>query len=111
MTNDLDIFNSTDKWIALQIQSGREGISLKEAKYLVYYNIDFSAVSYWQSRDRLTTMERKENDIYWIFAKNGIESRIYKTVLGKKDYTLSIFKKDFNINSEKFKEIPNRLKR
>ena len=111
LTNDLDIFNSTDKWIALQIQSGREGISLKEAKYLVYYNIDFSAVSYWQSRDRLTTMDRKENDIYWIFAKNGIESRIYKTVLGKKDYTLSIFKKDFNINSEKFKEIPNRLKR
>ena len=111
LTNDLDEFNSSDKWIALQIQSGREGISLKEAKYLVYYNIDFSAVSYWQSRDRLTTMDRKENEIFWIFAKNGVESRIYKTVLGKKDYTLSIFKKDFNINSEKFKEIPNRLKR
>jgi len=111
LTNDLDDFNSSDKWIALQIQSGREGISLKEAKYLVYYNIDFSAVSYWQSRDRLTTMDRKENQIFWIFAKNGIESKIYKTVLGKKDYTLSIFKKDFNINSEKFKEIPNRLKR
>ena len=56
-------------------------------------------------------MDRKENEIFWIFAKNGVESRIYKTVLGKKDYTLSIFKKDFNINSEKFKEIPNRLKR
>ena len=111
LTNDLDDFNSSDKCIALQIQSGREGISLKEAKYLVYYNIDFSAVSYWQSRDRLTTMDRKENQIFWIFAKNGIESKIYKTVLGKKDYTLSIFKKDFNINSEKFKEIPNRLKR
>jgi len=98
LTNDLEEFNTTDKWIALQIISGREGISLKEAKYLVYYNIDFSAVSYWQSRDRLTTMDRKENDIFWIFAKNGIESKIYKTVLAKKDYTLGIFSKEFNIN-------------
>jgi len=111
LTNDLEEFNTTTKWIALQIQSGREGISLKASKYLVYYNIDFSAVSYWQSRDRLTTMERKENDVFWIFAKRGIEERIYKTVLNKKDYTLSIFKKDFGIDSENFKIIPSRLKR
>ena len=45
--------------------------------------------------------------IYWFTGQPGAG----KTVLGKKDYTLSIFKKDFNINSEKFKEIPNRLKR
>ena len=94
ITEDLEEFNSTDKWIALQIVSGREGISLRAAKYLVYYNIDFSAVSYWQSRDRLTTMERKENDIYWVFSKRGIEKKIYKTVLDKRDYTLNIFKKD-----------------
>jgi len=101
LTNNLDEFNSTDKWIALQITSGREGISLKAAKYLVYYNIDFSAVSYWQSRDRLTTMDRKENDIFWIFSKGGIEEKIYKTVLGKKDYTLNIFKKDYGIKNSK----------
>ena len=92
LTNDLDEFNSSDKWIALQIVTGREGISLKEAKYLVYYNIDFSAVSYWQSRDRLTTMNRKENEVFWIFSKDGIEQKIYQTVLGKKDYTLNLFK-------------------
>jgi hypothetical protein len=101
LTNDLDEFNSTDKWIALQIQSGREGISLKAAKYLVYYNIDFSAVSYWQSRDRLTTMDRKENDIFWIFSKAGIESKIYRTVLNKKDYTLNVFKKDYGTANTK----------
>jgi len=28
-----------------------------------------------------------------------------------KDYTLSIFKKDFGIDSEKFKIIPSRLKK
>jgi len=94
LTSDLGVFNSTDKNIALQIVTGREGISLKEAKCLVYYNIDFSAVSYWQSRDRLTTMDRLENKIYWIFSKGGIENDIYKTVLSKKNYTLSIFKKN-----------------
>ena len=101
LTNDLDEFNMTDKWIALQIVSGREGISLKMAKYLVYYNIDFSAVSYWQSRDRLTTIDRKENDVFWIFSKGGIEEKIYRTVLAKKDYTLNLFKKDYGISNTK----------
>lgn len=93
LTEDLDDFNTTNKVIALQIVSGREGISLKNAKYLVYYNIDFSATSYWQSRDRLTTMERSSNDVYWIFAKGGIENAIYKSVLNKKNFTLNLFKK------------------
>ena len=96
LTDDLNEFNTTDKNIALQIVSGREGISLAKAKYLVYFNIDFSAVSYWQSRDRLTTMDRKINDVYWIFAKNGIENKIYKSVSNKKDFTLNVFKKTYN---------------
>jgi hypothetical protein len=93
LTTELSEFNSTNKSIALQIISGREGINLSKAEAIVYYNIDFSAVSYWQSRDRLTTMDRTENKIYWIFAKAGIEQEIYKTVSDKKDFTLSIFKK------------------
>ena len=95
LTDNLDEFNATDKNIALQIQSSREGISLKNAEALVYYNIDFSAVSYWQSRDRMTTIDRKFNNIYWIFSKGGIEEKIYDTVQQKKDYTLNYFKKDF----------------
>lgn len=96
LTDDLSEFDNSNKNIALQIVSGREGISLANAKYLVYFNIDFSAVSYWQSRDRLTTMERSTNDIYWIFSKGGIESKIYKAVSNKKDFTLSVFKKTYN---------------
>jgi len=95
LTTDLDEFDSTDKNIALQIVSGREGISLKNADYLVFYNIDFSATSYWQARDRLTTMERKFNKVYWIFSKGGIEDKIYKSVKAKKKYTVNIFKKDY----------------
>jgi hypothetical protein len=95
ITDDLSEFDKSSKHIALQIVSGSEGISLKNADYLVYYNIDFSSKNYWQSRDRMTTMQRKSNDVYWIFSKGGIEEKIYNSVLKKKNYTLSIFKKDF----------------
>ena len=94
LTEDLDEFNATEKSIALQIVSGREGISLRQAEALVYYNIDFSATSYWQSRDRMTTKDRLKNDVYWVFAKGGIEPDIYKAVTKKKDYTLNHFKRD-----------------
>lgn len=104
LTTDLNEFNSTDKNIALQYQSGKEGISLKEANYLVAFNIDFSSSTFWQFRDRMTTIDRKENTVFWIFAKGGIEHSIYKSVLNKKDYTLSCFRKDFSIDNEKIKQ-------
>lgn len=94
LTTDLSVFKETGKNIALQIVSGREGISLKEADHIVYYNIDFSATSYWQSRDRMTTKNRMKNSVYWIFSKGGIEDDIYKAVTKKKDYTVRHFKKD-----------------
>ena len=96
MTTELDEFNTGNfKVIALQIVSGREGISLKNADYLVFYSIDFSAVSYWQARDRMTTMDRLYNKVYWIFTDGSIEEKIYKAVKSKKSYTLNIFKKDY----------------
>ena len=96
LVTELEDFNKgrSKKVIALQIVSGREGISLKKAEALVYYNIDFSATSYWQSRDRMTTKDRLNNDVYWIFSRGGIESDIYKSVIAKKDYTLKHFKRD-----------------
>ena len=95
LTTELSVFEDTNKSIALQIVSGREGISLRQAEALVYYNIDFSATSYWQSRDRMTTKERLESDVYWVFSEGGIEDDIYKAVSKKKTYTVNYFKKDF----------------
>ncbi len=94
LTEELEEFNTTNKNIALQIVSGREGISLRNADFLVYFNIDFSAVSYWQSRDRMTTMLRPENKVYWVFGTQGIESDIYKAVNKKKSYTVRHFLKN-----------------
>jgi hypothetical protein len=95
LTTDLDEFNDTNKSIALQIVSGREGISLKNADFLVFYNIDFSATSYWQARDRMLTKDRLNNKVYWIFSDGGIEEKIYKSVIKKKSYTTNHFKKDY----------------
>ena len=81
-----------------QIVSGREGVNISTADALIFYNIDFSAVSYWQSRARIQTKDReKESKIHWIFAHNGIEDKIYKAVMEKKDYTLQHFKRDYGI--------------
>ena len=94
LTTELSVFEDTNKNIALQIVSGREGISLEASQALVYFNIDFSATSYWQSRDRMTTKQRLKNNLYWVFAEGGIELQIYKAVVRKKDYTLNHFKRD-----------------
>ena len=101
LTTDLNEFNNSSKNIALQFQSGREGISLKNADYLVALNIDFSAVTYFQFKDRMTSLDRKENTLYWIFSKNGIESKVYKAVMNKQNFTLDCFKKDYNIKEVK----------
>lgn len=85
---------SGDAVFISQIQSGREGINLSSAEALIMYNIDFSAVSYWQSRARMQTKDRAEvSKVYWIFTTGGIEDRIFGMVQNKKDFTLSHFKK------------------
>jgi hypothetical protein len=111
LTTNLDEFNTTDKWIALQFVSGREGISLAKADYLVAYNIDYSATTYFQFRDRLTTMQRKENTLYWIFSKDGIEKKIHLQVKNKKNYTTSIFIKENGIKLPKENNRGNGRKR
>jgi hypothetical protein len=110
LTTDLDEFNTTDKWIALQIVSGREGISLAKADALVMFNIQFSAVSYFQSKDRLTTKDRIVNNVFWIFSKDGIEQNIYNAVSKKLDYTNSIFKNQYGIKdtTQNNKEVRSR---
>ena len=97
LCTDLNEFDNGCEVIALQIVSGREGISLKSADYLIFYNIDFSATSYWQARDRMTTKDRLKNNVFWIFSEGGIEHDIYKQVIKKKDYTIRHFKKNYNI--------------
>jgi len=97
-SNPEEFAKSDSKMFLSQISSGREGINLSTAEALIMLNIDFSAVSYWQARARLQSKDREEAaKVYWLFADGGIEERIYKMVKQKKDYTLSYFKQDFEI--------------
>ena len=95
-TNDIEEFNTKkDSVFLVQILSGREGINLSIADSLIFYNIDFSATSYFQARDRLTSKNRtKGNNVFWLFSVGGIENKIYKCVKNKEDYTLNHFKND-----------------
>ena len=97
LTGDIEEFDNTPKHIALQVLSGREGVSLRNADCLVFYNLDFSATSYFQARERCSHLGRTENNVYWVFSNGGIEEKIYKAVQSKKSYTLSRFKKDYKI--------------
>ena len=102
MTEDpVEFNNSSDLIFTSQIISGREGTNLSTADCLIFFNIDFSAVSYWQARERMQVKDRiKESVIYWIFSEAGIEEKIYKAVAKKQDYTLSHFKKDYQIKNQ-----------
>jgi len=86
-------FQANDDMIFIsQFVSGREGVNLSTADCLVCYNIDFSAVTYFQVRARLQSKDRVDPaKVHWIFAKDGIEERIYKAVCNKKNYTTSYF--------------------
>jgi hypothetical protein len=97
ITNDAEHFNKSDIsciYIS-QFVSGREGVNLFSADALICINIDFSAITYFQVRARLQSKDRTRTaEVHWVFAKDGIEDRIYKAVSNKKNYTLSYFKKE-----------------
>lgn len=95
LTNDLDEFNNSGKHIALQQVSGSEGISLKAADVLVIYNWGYSGRHATQMTDRLTTIDRTENNVYFVLSKGGLNEKIYRAVKEKKKYNQRIFKKDY----------------
>jgi hypothetical protein len=81
--------------ILLQIASGREGVNLSTADALIMYNIDFAAVSYWQARARMQTLNRTAPAlVIWLQYKGGIESKILQAVHDKKDYTLQHYRRE-----------------
>ena len=78
-----------------QVQSSREGVNLSSAEHLVFVGIDFASLSYLQGRDRASYRDRVTPPmVHWVFAKGGIENKIYRTVTAKQDYTLQHFRND-----------------
>ena len=96
-------FNENENLVFLgQIRSSREGVNLSSADSLIYYNIEFSALSYIQGKDRMTSKTRtKENKVFFIFSKGGIEKHIFSKVSNKLDYTNAYFKQTKTLISNK----------
>lgn len=86
-TDSIEEFNTTDKVFVGQMTSAREGTNLSHADCLVMYNIDFSATTYLQVRQRLQSIAREGSaKVYWIFSF-GIEDDIYNVVKNKQNFT------------------------
>lgn len=99
-TDSPEMFQSSPHHIVFlgQFQSAREGIRLDTAEAIVFLNIDFSFLSYEQSKNRIVSKERtKEAVLYWVFSQGGIEEKIYKVVCKKKDFTLRHFKSAYHV--------------
>ena len=92
-TTDIDEFNNTDKTYIGQQYSSAMGINLSSADCLVFYNFGFSGTNFIQSIDRLTTINRLENEVYFIYPKGSLTEKIHNVVKNKKNFTESQFKK------------------
>jgi hypothetical protein len=92
-TSDLNEFNTTDKHYVGQQYSSALGVNLSKAHCLVFYNFGFSGTNFIQARDRLTTQNRKENDVFFIFGKDSLTEKIYKTVSQKKNFTFKQYER------------------
>jgi len=94
-TDSPEEFNANKDAVFIgQVRASREGVNLSSATYLVFLGIDFAALSYIQGRDRSSFLGRDTPPrIRYIFAADGIETRIYKTVRKKENFSITHYRK------------------
>lgn len=83
---------SSDKVFISQVRRAREGVRLDTADALIFFNLEFSYLSYEQGRNRLVSKERTTPaEVYFLCSDCGIESKILDAVHGKKTFTASYY--------------------
>lgn len=98
-TEDPEEFQRRDDLVFLgQLQSACRGVDLSTAKYLIFYNIDFSYERFEQASARSHNMKRTQPvTIVYMLAYLGIDGYIYSALMKKQDYNLQKFRKDYGI--------------
>lgn len=93
-TDSPEVFQSSSDLVFLgQVRSAREGVRLDTADALVFYNLEYSYLSYEQGKNRLSSKERTAPaQIYFAVSDCGIESDILEAVHAKKDFNYVYFK-------------------
>ena len=92
-TTDIEEFNNSNKTYIGQQYSSAMGINLSSADCLVFYNFGYSGTNFIQSIDRLTTINRLENNVYFVYPKGSLTEKIHNVVKNKKNFTEKQFLK------------------
>jgi hypothetical protein len=83
---------SDDKVFICQVRRAREGVRLDSADALIFFNLEYSYLSYEQGRNRLVSKERSTPaEVYFLLSDCGIESDIIRAVKDKTDFTWSYY--------------------
>lgn len=84
---------SEDRTFICQVRRAREGVRLDTADALIFFNLEYSYLSYEQGRNRLVSKERKAPaEVYFLLSDCGIESYIVEAVRSKTDFTFSWYR-------------------
>jgi hypothetical protein len=95
-TDSPEAFNADPGAVFIgQVRASREGVNLSSADDLIFFGVDYAALSYLQGRDRASYLGRdRANRVHWIIAADGIEEKVMKIVKEKEDYTVNHFRHD-----------------
>ena len=82
--------NSEDSVTLIQYQAGAMGLNLQKANKIIYFTPPLSSELFEQSKKRIHRINQTKPCFYYQLT-SGIESRIYKTLEMRKDYTDKLF--------------------
>lgn len=93
-------FNREDNCVMLaQYQAGAMGVNLQSANKVIYFTPTLSSELYEQSKKRIHRIGQNRTCYYYkLVCRNSIESKIYKVLDQRRDYTEELFKNDFCVN-------------
>lgn len=85
--------NSEDSVTLIQYQAGAMGLNLQLANKIIYFSPPLSSELFEQSKKRIHRINQTKPCFYYQLT-SGIESRIYKTLGMRKDFTDFLFEKE-----------------
>lgn len=102
-TDSPEEFQKSDtKTFISQVRRAREGVRLDTADAILFYNLEYSYLSYEQGKNRIVSKERTSPArVYFAVSEHGIERDILEAVRGKRDFTMSYYMKKCRQKSQK----------
>lgn len=94
--NPEEFQRSNDRTFISQVRRAREGVRLDTAEAIVFYNLEFSFLSYEQGKNRIMSKERSiPAPVYFAISDCGIDGDVLEAVRDKKDFTSAYYVKRY----------------